>query len=95
MVGLTVCSDSWAAQNGKMKNLICSFFLVCLLAGAESRSTGAPDSACVGVSPDPAQHGAAAQTTSIPYMITGLPSGNYTPGMTYTREFSLSCLYQT
>ena len=85
--------------------------LSCLLTGVQSRSNGAPPQACANISRDPSVsgHNASPQTSAVPYALTGLPSsGNYTPGMSYTRECpnphtsayltpncrSQTCLYQ-
>ena len=77
------------------KIALCLFLLACLLVGGECFPSGAPESACDTVAPNPAAqggHGAQRQSTPVPYMITGLPNGNYTPGMDYTREFNLTVL---
>ena len=47
------------------------------------RSTGAPNDACLQVSPTAGGHLVGPQNTPSPYNITGLPS-EYTPGETYT-----------
>lgn len=47
------------------------------------RSTGAPNDACLQVSPTAGGHLVGPQNTPSPYNITGLPS-EYTPGEAYT-----------
>ena len=95
----------------EMMSAVSLVVLSCLLTGVQSRSNGAPPQACANISPDPSVsgHNASAQTSAVPYALTGLPSsGNYTPGMSYTRECpnprtsayltpncrSQTCLYQ-
>ena len=93
----------------EMNSAVSLVVLSCLLTGVQCRSTGAPDAACAGVSPDPSAHLGGPQTSTVPYVLTGLPpNGNYTPGMPYTRECpnprtsayltpncrSQTCLYQ-
>ena len=94
-----------------MNSAVSLVVLSCLLTGVQCLSTGAPSAACANISPDPSAsaHNAAPQTSTVPYALTGLPSnGNYTPGMSYTRECpnsrtsayltsncrSQTCLYQ-
>ena len=78
----------------KSKSAFCLFFLAGLLSVTECFPTGAPAGACTNVAPNPAAvggHGAGPQNSAVPYVLTGLPSsGNYTPGMSYTREFPLT-----
>ena len=75
-------------DRGRMKVALCSFLVASLLASADCRSNGAPPEACAAVSPNPTQHGAQPQTSTVPYMISGLPSAtDYTPGADYNREF--------
>ena len=52
---------------------------------AHGRSTGAPNAACLPVSPSVTEHSAGPQSIPSLYSITGLPS-EYTPGETYTRK---------
>ena len=78
----------------KSKSAFCLFFLAGLLSVTECFPIGAPAGACTNVAPNPAAmggHGAGPQNSAVPYVLTGLPSsGNYTPGMSYTREFPLT-----
>ena len=70
-------------------NALCLCLLACLLAGVDCFPNGAPDAACAAVAPNPAAsggHGADPQTSAVPYMISGLPAMNYTPGADYRRE---------
>ena len=94
------------------KGAFCLFLFAVLLSVTECFPTGAPAGACANVAPNPAAvggHGADPQSSAVPYALTGLPpSGNYTPGMSYTRECpnprtiayltpncrSQTCLYQ-
>ena len=75
----------------EMNSAVCLFLLTCLLTGAQCRPNGAPNSACDGVGPNPAAHGAGPQNTIAPFVLTVLPTnGNYTPGMSYTGKCLLS-----
>ena len=78
----------------KSKSAFCLFFFAGLLSVTECLPGGAPPGACTGVAPNPAAmggHGADPQNSTVPYVLTGLPSGgNYTPGMSYTRECPLT-----
>ena len=68
-----------------MNSAVCLFLLAYLLTGAQCRPNGAPNSACAGVGPNPISHGATPQISTVPYVLTGLPTnGNYSPGMSYT-----------
>ena len=82
----------------KSKSAFCLFFFAGLLSVTKCFPTGAPPGACTGVAPNPAAmggHGADPQNSTVPYVLKGLPStGNYTPGMLYTRECPLTD-YQT
>ena len=72
-----------------MNSAVALVVLSCLLTGVQCLSGGAPPQACDNVSPDPSAsgHDAEPQTSTVPYVLTGLPpNGNYTPGMSYTRE---------
>jgi len=74
-----------------MNSAVCLFLLTCLLTVAQCRPNGAPNSACDGVGPNPAAHGAGPQNTIAPFVLTVLPTnGNYTPGMSYTGKCLLS-----
>ena len=76
-----------------MNHAVCLFLLSSLLAGAQCRPDGAPNTACDSVSPNRQSHGAARQPGRSPYMLAGLPAnGNYTPEMMYTRECALPLL---
>ena len=73
----------------KMSNAVSLVVLSCLLTGVQCRSTGASSASCTNISPDHSvsEHNATAQTSTVPYVLTGLPpNGNYTPGMSYNRE---------
>lgn len=75
-----------------VKTAFCLLLLASLQSVTECFSGGAPVGACTGVSPDPTRHGAQPQMTDVPYVLTGLPPANYTPGMSYTCEFNLVLL---
>ena len=57
---------------------------------ADAFPSGAPQGACVTLSPDPNQHGSQPQTSPVPYSIDlspfddGAGGYQYTPGNTYT-----------
>ena len=82
----------------KSKSTFCLVLLAGVLSVTECLPGGAPATACANVAPNPAAsggHGADPQNSTAPYVLTGLPSsGNYTPGMSYTRECPLTD-YQT
>ena len=83
----------------KSKSAFCLVLLAGVLSVTESFPGGAPTAACANVAPNPAArpngHGTDPQNSAAPYVLTGLPSsGNYTPGMSYTRECPLTD-YQT
>ena len=66
-----------------MKTALFAVFTVVAFASVvHGLSSGAPDGACAGVSPNPTQHGADPQITPSPYNIAGLPS-QYTPEARY------------
>ena len=79
-------------MNSIGKTAFCLLLLASLQSVTECNFAGAPDRACTGVSPDPTGHSASPQMTDVPYVVTGLPPANYTPGMSYTCEFNLALL---
>ena len=77
-------------EDMQSKGAFCLFLFAVLLSVTECFPGGAPPNACDNVAPNPAAvggHNADPQTSTVPYALTGLPpNGNYTPGMSYTRE---------
>ena len=78
-----------------MKVALAIVFVIAILKGVDSLSTGAPSQACDTLRPAPTSpHGATVQTTPVPYAIdyNGLDMTNstsmpgYYPGQTYTSK---------